>query len=197
MKKLPAEFYLRPNVCQIAEELIGKLLIFQNSGVRKMGRIVEVEAYEGIIDQASHSFNGKRTPRNEHMYLPGGHSYVYICYGIHHLLNVVTGKKNVPDAVLIRGLDPITDDKDSTNSILEISGKGPGRLTRYLGINKSHSGISLTGTVLYLADDGYPPAPREIGVSKRIGIDGSGPARDYPYRYYLKGNLNVSGSPTQ
>ena len=197
MKKLSAEFYLRSNVCQIAKELLGKVLVFHDSEYCKMGRIVEVEAYEAFTDQASHSYNGKRTPRNEHMYLRGGHSYVYICYGVHHLLNVVTGKKEVPDAVLIRGLEPITIDKHITKPIMEVSGKGPGKLTRYLGINKSHSGIPLTGSVLFIADDGFLPASQYIGISTRIGIEGSGPARDYPYRYYLKGNLNVSGSPNR
>ena len=99
MKILPIEFYDKKDVVSIAKELIGKIIITCFKGVNTSGRIVETEPYIGITDKASHSFGGKRTARNEHMYTEPGTAYVYICYGMHHLFNVVTNKKDVPDAV--------------------------------------------------------------------------------------------------
>ena len=107
MKKLPIQFYERADVVLIAKELIGKIIVTNFNGVITSGRIVETEAYIGLTDKASHSFGGKRTARNEHMYAPAGTSYVYICYGMHHLFNVVTNKKNIPDAVLLRAVEPL------------------------------------------------------------------------------------------
>src|SRR5882757_11040194 len=107
MKKLPQSFYNRKNVVSIARELIGKILVTNFDGIATSGRIVETEAYVALTDKASHSFGGKRTSRNEHMYAAAGTSYVYICYGMHHLFNVVTNKKGIPDAVLIRAVEPI------------------------------------------------------------------------------------------
>lgn len=107
MKKLGIEFYAQKNVVAIASALIGKVLVTKFDGVITSGRIVETEAYIGHTDRASHSFGGRRTPRNEHMYAEAGTAYVYICYGMHHLFNVVTNKKNIPDAVLIRALEPM------------------------------------------------------------------------------------------
>ena len=98
MKKLPAEFYKRADVVKIAKELLGKILVTKFDGIITSGRIVETEAYIGHTDRASHAYNGKRTARNEHMYAVSGTSYVYICYGLHHLFNVVTNEKNIPDA---------------------------------------------------------------------------------------------------
>ncbi|HNH23092.1 MAG TPA: DNA-3-methyladenine glycosylase, partial [Ferruginibacter sp.] len=102
MKKLPLQFYDRTDVIAIARELLGKIIVTRFDGLISSGRIVETEAYIGLTDRASHSFHGRRTPRNEHMYAAPGTAYVYICYGMHHLFNVVTNKKDVPDAVLIR-----------------------------------------------------------------------------------------------
>ena len=108
MKKLPGQFYKRTDVVAIAKELIGKVIVTHFNGLVTSGRIVETEAYIGFTDGASHSFAGKRTARNEHMYADAGTSYVYICYGMHHLFNVVTNTKNIPDAVLIRAVEPLT-----------------------------------------------------------------------------------------
>ena len=107
MKKLPIQFYERKDVLLIAKELIGKIIVTNFEGTITSGRIIETEAYVGLTDRASHSFGGKRTTRNEHMYSVAGTVYVYICYGMHHLFNVVTNKKDIPDAVLIRALEPI------------------------------------------------------------------------------------------
>lgn len=199
MKKLPLSFYDRDDVVQIAKDLLGKILVTKFDGLLTSGRIVETEAYVAITDKASHSYGGRRTQRNEHMYAAAGISYVYICYGMHHLFNVVTNKKDVPDAVLIRAVEPM----DGINIMLQRTGKkrldntltkGPGNLSRALGIDKAHSGIKLTGNRVFLADDGYTAALK-TGASKRIGIDGAGEDATLPYRFYIKGNKYVSGRP--
>jgi DNA-3-methyladenine glycosylase len=107
MRKLGIDFYQRSNVLQIAKELLGKILVTKWGGIETSGRIVEVEAYNGIIDKASHASGGRRTSRNEVMYGKGGVAYVYLCYGIHHLFNVVTNEQETPHAILIRALEPL------------------------------------------------------------------------------------------
>jgi DNA-3-methyladenine glycosylase len=148
LKKLTIDFFDRDNVLQIARELLGKIITTKFDGIITSGRIVETEAYTAVADKASHAFGGKRTARNEAMYSPAGTSYVYICYGMHHLFNVVTNKKDIPDAVLIRAVEPIkgidvmlqrTGKKKIDNTLT----KGPGNVGKALGINKQHSGISL------------------------------------------------------
>src|SRR5262245_1386965 len=106
MPKLQRSFYLRENVLKIAEELLGKFLVTKFNGVITSGMITEAEAYAGVIDSASHAFKGRRTERTEIMYALGGTAYIYLCYGIHHLFNVVTNEEDVPHAVLIRALEP-------------------------------------------------------------------------------------------
>ena len=105
-KKLETGFYLRDNVLQITQELIGKFLVTEIDGTITSGMITEAEAYNGVIDKASHAYGGKRTKRNEIMYAEGGVAYVYLCYGIHHLFNVVTNKEDTPEAILIRSIIP-------------------------------------------------------------------------------------------
>ena len=107
MKKLPIEFYRRDNVIAVAKELLGKILVTKFNGIETSGRIVEVEAYNGEIDKASHAYGGRRTNRTEKMYAHGGVCYVYLCYGIHHLFNAVSNDKDIPHAILIRALEPI------------------------------------------------------------------------------------------
>ena len=108
MEKIPVEFYRRKDVLQIARELLGKILVTRFDTIETSGRIVEVEAYNGIVDKASHAFGGRRTNRNEIMYAAGGVAYVYLCYGIHHLFNVVTHSKETPHAILIRAVEPVS-----------------------------------------------------------------------------------------
>ena len=202
MKKLPIQFYERPDVVLIAKELIGKIIVTRFNGVITSGRIVETEAYIGLTDKASHSFGGKRTARNEHMYAAAGTSYVYICYGMHHLFNVVTNKKNIPDAVLLRAIEPL----DGIEFMLKRTGKkildntltrGPGNAGKALGILKDHSGIDLQENNIYILDDGSVFSKKEIGISRRIGVESSGEAALLPYRFYLKGNRFVSGYPNK
>lgn len=202
MKKLAIEFYDRKEVLQIARELLGKVLLTKIDGNTTAARIVETEAYIAITDRASHSYNGRRTARNEHMYAAAGTSYVYICYGMHHLFNVVTNKKDIPDAVLVRAGEPLAGievmlqrtGKKQADALLT---KGPGNLGKAMGISKQHSGINLLGRQIAVYDDGFVVAAGDIGISKRIGVDGAGAAADYPYRFYLKGNRYVSAFPNK
>lgn len=198
MKKLPVQFYRRKNVLLIAKELLGKILASRSEGILTSGRIVEVEAYRGIRDQASHAYGGRRTVRNEVMYGEGGVAYVYLCYGIHHLFNVVTHEKDIPHAILIRALEPL----QGIPEMLRRTGKkqldhtltrGPGNLSKALGIHYSMSGSLLGDKTLNVLDDGYIVPKNSIGVSERIGVDYAGEDALLKYRFYLKGNPFVSG----
>lgn len=190
MKKLPLDFYRRENVLQIAEELLGKLLITHKGGITTSGRIVECEAYGGITDKASHAFGGRRTNRNEVMYGQGGSAYIYLCYGIHHLFNVVTNLKNIPHAILIRSLEPVEGIKDmlfrsAKKQVDNTLTRGPGNLSKALGIYTSDSGTALTGKNIFLADDGFRYSKKEIFTSPRIGVDYAGKDAALPYRFYI------------
>lgn len=198
MRKLPLSFYERDNVLLIAKELLGKVLITKWNGIVTSGRIVECEAYNGVTDRAAHAFGGRRTARNEVMYGNAGTAYVYLCYGIHHLFNVVTNKKEIPNAILIRALEPIEGipmmmkrrrKKKFDYSIT----KGPGSLAEALGITADKNGFSLRSKQLFIADDGFIPDKKAITKSPRIGVDYSGEAAAYPYRFFIKGNPFVSG----
>ena len=200
LKKLPLSFYRRDNVLQIARELIGKILVTQWNGITTSGRIVECEAYAGVMDKASHAYGGRRTNRNEIMYGEGGYAYVYLCYGIHHLFNVVTHTKDIPHAILLRSLEPLK----GIPEMLKRTGKekadytltrGPGNMSKALGILTSQSGMLLNGKELFLADDGFNYAAKDIAASPRIGVDYAGEDALLPYRFYVKGNAYVSGKP--
>lgn len=200
MKKLSIEFYKRSDVLQIARELLGKIVVTKWNDTITSGRIVEVEAYAGIIDKASHAYGGRRTARNEVMYADGGVAYVYLCYGIHHLFNVVTHNKEIPHAILIRALEPIK----GIDTMLQRTGKekldhtltrGPGNLSKAMGLYTANSGHSLSSKELFIADDGFVYAPKEIVASPRIGVDYAGTDALLPYRFYIKGNPFVSGKP--
>lgn len=199
MKKISQSFYDRTDVLQIARELLGKVVVTDINNRYTSGRIVETEAYVGLTDRASHSFNGRRTPKNEHMYSPPGTAYIYICYGIHHMLNVVTNKEGIPDAVLIRAVEPL----EGVDIMLERTHKkqfdhsltrGPGNTGKALGIFRHMSGLFLTDNQIYLCDDGFKINDSEIGNSKRIGVDGAGEDAKLPYRFYIKKNPFVSGN---
>ncbi len=181
-------------------DLLGKIVVTNIEGVVTGGRIVETEAYVGITDKASHSYAGKRTPRNDHMYAQAGTSYVYICYGMHHMLNVVTNEKEIPDAVLIRAIEPL----EGIGTMLVRRGKmkpdsaltrGPGNVAKALGIKKGHSGMNLFGDILYLVSDDFQLNEVDIGCSKRIGVEYAGADALLPYRFYIRGNVFVSGRP--
>jgi DNA-3-methyladenine glycosylase len=199
-KKLGNDFYRRNDVLLIARELIGKVLVTHLDGIRTSGRIVECEAYAGVGDKAAHSFGGRRTSRTETMYSDGGVAYVYLCYGIHHLFNIVTNAKDTPQGILIRSLEPVKGIKDMLlrtgkespdNSLT----RGPGNVTKALGISTSHNAIPVTGTKIYVVDDGFRYPPASIQASPRIGVDYAGADALLPYRFYVKGNGFISGRP--
>ena len=206
MRKLKIEFYQRSDVLKIATELLGKILVTKwnrPDGYRDetSGRIVEVEAYNGVVDKASHAAGGRRTNRNEVMYGEGGVSYVYLCYGIHHLFNVVTNRRETPHAILIRALDPLKGidvmlDRTGKKKFDHTLTKGPGNVSKALGISfRLHSGLSLVSKELFIADDGFEVNKKDIIASPRIGVDYAGKDASLPYRFFIKGNPFVSGRP--
>jgi DNA-3-methyladenine glycosylase len=202
IKKLDNSFYNRPSVVTIARELLGKILVTEFDRKRTSGRIVETEAYNGEIDRASHAWSGRRTRRTEVMYGGGGFAYVYLIYGIHQMFNVVTNAKEVPHAVLVRALDPL----EGIPEMLRRTGKptldntltkGPGNLTKAMGLRTSHTGISLLGKEIYIGDDGYRPRRSEVVAGPRIGVDYAGEDAALPYRFFIKGNPYVSGKASR
>ena len=200
MKKLSLDFYRRGDVLKIAEDLMGKLVVTDWEGVVTSGRIVECEAYAGTGDRASHAAGGRRTNRTEIMYATGGVAYVYLCYGIHQMLNIVTNNQGIPHAILIRGLEPVK----GISTMLFRTGKktadhtltrGPGNVSKALGIHTKHTGMSLRSSELFIADDHFTYEKGQICVSPRIGVDYAGKDALLPYRFYVKGNPYVSGKP--
>ena len=198
MKKLDYYFYSRTDVVNIARELLGKVLVTQWNGVVTSGRIVETEAYRGVTDRASHAWNGRRTGRTEIMYDEGGKGYVYLCYGIHHLFNVVTNIKDTPHAVLVRAVEPL----EGISTMLQRTGKkkpdrtltsGPGNVSKALGLMVSHTGVSLLEDTVFIADDSYELKKKDIIATTRIGVDYAGEDALLPYRFFIRDNIYVSG----
>ncbi|MCZ7610268.1 MAG: DNA-3-methyladenine glycosylase [Ignavibacterium sp.] len=193
---LPKKFYIRP-VLAVAKDLLGKVLIKTESKKMFAGRIVEVEAYDGSIDEASHSYNGK-TKRNEVMFNTGGCLYVYFTYGAHFCSNIVTGKEGYGNAVLIRAVEPLAGidymivnrfnrELKSEKELYNLT-SGPGKVSKAFGFDSSYSGMDLTNSSVYLLDQ-----PRlnsnKVGISKRIGITRS---VDLPWRFFEIGNPYLS-----
>jgi len=187
----------------VARQLLGQQLVRVVHGARLAGTIVEVEAYLGAQDRAAHTFGGRRTPRNESMYLPGGHAYVYFTYGAHYCLNVVCGKKDEGVAVLIRALEP-TEGMDlmfasrtKARSAADLC-SGPGKLAQALQIDRRLDGIDLrVSPVLFIERVRRQPLPENsIVISKRIGLNPDerrvGAWAERPLRFFLKDNLHVS-----
>lgn len=202
MKKLERDFYDRPDVGKIAKELLGKVIVTTFKGIITSGRIVETEAYAGVIDKASHAYGGRRTNRTEIMYGKPGTAYVYLCYGIHHLFNVVTNKHDIPHAILIRAIEPLTGIPDMlirTNKKKQDQTltKGPGNVSKALGIYTLHTGIDLLGNDLFITGEEQRIKPRDILATPRIGVDYAGEDAKLPYRFIIKGNPYVSGKPSQ
>jgi DNA-3-methyladenine glycosylase len=193
MKRLGKDFFLRENVVDISRELIGKFLVTNIQNKLTSGMIVETEAYNGVIDKASHAYNGRRTQRNEIMYGEGGNTYVYLCYGIHHLFNIVTNKKEIPHAVLVRaivpkeGIETVLKRRNQKSITKKIS-NGPGTASQALGIKTKHSGISLNEKLIWVEDRGLKFSAKEIEAGPRIGVDYAGKDALLPYRFRLNDN---------
>ena len=202
MNKLPQTFYLRSNVLQVARDLLGKIIVTRFEEGLTSGTITEVEAYVGATDRASHAYNHRKTTRTSVMYASGGTAYVYLCYGIHHLFNVVTNQIGIPHAVLIRAVEPL----EGIAIMLERRKKikpafaltaGPGAAAQALGIKTMHTGCSLLSDTIWLEDCGIKISRSKIVSGPRIGVDYAGDDAKLPYRFYVKGNLWVSRSAQQ
>ena len=190
MKKLPEAFYLRKDVNLIARELLGKYLITNLDGGLAGGMIMETEAYEGITDRASHAYNNRRTARTEVMFGRGGRAYIYLCYGVHSLFNVVTNAEDIPHAILVRGIFPsdgleIMKARTGKEKLGQSDGIGPGRVSGLLGIHYSLSGTSLLGDKIWIEDRNMLVKETEILTGPRIGVSYAGPDALLPYRYRL------------
>ena len=193
---LTRKFFIRP-VLVVAKDLLGKVLIKKDGNRVLAARIIEVEAYDGKVDKASHSFNGK-TKRNEVMFNEGGYFYVYFTYGAHFCCNVVTGKRNNGEAVLIRAVEPLLGINKmienrfgralkSEKEIYNLT-SGPGKVCKAFGFKKEHSGLDLTNSSVFIVNQ--PKLKKNmIGVSKRIGITKS---VSLPWRFFEIGNPYLS-----
>ena len=200
---LPASYYVSPDVVYLAKDLLGKFLCTRIDGLYCAGKIVETEAYRGPDDRAAHSFNNRRTPRTEVMFWKGGVAYIYICYGMHHLMNVVTGPKDDAHAVLIRALEPVDGiDIMAERRQLDMSDarltKGPGALSVAMGLRSNMTGTPLfkPTSPVWLEDRRITLHEKDICTSKRIGVEGAGEAAHLPWRFFEKGNKYVSAKRT-
>lgn len=201
-KKLPPSFYQRADVVAITKDLIGKIAVTNFDGQLTAGRIVEAEAYNGPHDKAAHSYGNRRTNRTEVMFSAGGVAYIYLCYGIHQMFNIVTNEQDIPNAILIRALEPII----GIDIMLQRSNKtihgadltrGPGNVAKALGLHTRHSGMGLQCDEVYIADDGLKYPEDQIVTTKRIGVDYAEEDALLPYRFIVKGNKYVSGKKSQ
>jgi DNA-3-methyladenine glycosylase len=191
-RKLPLSFYQQDDVIALSQSLIGKYL-FTRLGEDKTltgGMIIETEAYLGAEDKASHAYGNRRTKRTETMFSEGGVAYIYLCYGLHNLFNIVVGKKDIPHAILIRAITP----EIGIDTMLRRRRKprgfpgltnGPGSLCQALGIAKEHDGLLLTGNHIWLEDHGIIIPAENIEASPRIGIDYAEEHALNPWRFKL------------
>lgn len=186
-------FFTRPDPVQVAKDLLGKYLVTQFDGQRTVGKIVETEAYRAPDDRACHAFGNRRTARTEVMFAEGGCAYVYLCYGIHHLFNVVTGPEGMAHAVLVRAVEPV----EGVELMLARRGMerlqpkltaGPGALTQALGIHTSHSGLSLLDPKgsFWLEDRGEQVPAENIIASPRVGVAYAKECALWPWRFRVK-----------
>ena len=195
--KLPLSFYQRNDAVLVARELLGKHVYTNIDGQLTGGVIVETEAYQGPEDRGSHAYNHRRTPRNETMFSAGGVVYMYICYGIHDMLNVVTGTVGSSHAVLIRAVDPrvgVDIMRERRNVFTEDARlcRGPGALAKALGLVKAHNGLNLLEDKIWIEDRGELIEEDDIIASGRVGMNFEGPYKTIPWRFYIRGNKNVS-----
>ena len=188
---LDNEFYQQPTL-ELAVSLLGCTLVRESEEGTTAGIIVETEAYIGPMDKAAHSYNNRRTKRTEIMFHEAGLAYTYVMH-THTLFNVVSGEEGNPEAVLIRAIEPI----EGIDLMVKRRGmpesanltNGPGKLTKAMGINKSDYGHPLTEKPLFISQG---VMPESIAAGKRIGIDNSEEAKDYPWRFWINGNRYVS-----
>jgi len=189
--KLERSFYLRDDVVQISRELIGKVVCSKINGAVTKALITETEAYAGVGDKASHAYGGRRTKRTEPMFAEGGIAYVYLCYGIHHLFNVVTGKAGTPHAILIRAGQPLEGlrvmqrrrgQRPAEKTLLA----GPGSFARALGITTRATGASLLNDRIWIEDHGIAVHQDLIMQGPRVGVDYAEEDAQRPYRFAVR-----------
>jgi DNA-3-methyladenine glycosylase len=195
--KLSRSFYERDEVVQISKELIGKVICTNFDGIQTAGIIVETEAYNGRTDRACHAYPDVRTARTETIYGPPGYAYVYLCYGIHHLFNVVTNREGLADAILIRAIKPIEGEdvmiqRRGKDKLRPIITNGPGKLSQAMGITTSNNESDLLGDIIWIEDRGIEFGEEEIAASPRIGVDYAGEDATLPWRFTVKGSKWVS-----
>lgn len=194
MNALPDSFYVRSDVTRIAKDLVGKVLVSTINGQTTSGLIVETEAYS-YQERGCHAFNSRMTERNQVMFGAGGHAYVYLCYGVHHLFNVVTNVPGKAEAVLIRALQPLTGEPVMMTRMNAINQSritsGPGKLTKALGIDRTLNGATLISSELWI-EMGEKVPLKSIVVTTRIGIDYAGKDARLPWRFYWRGNEWIS-----
>lgn len=194
--RLTQDFFEQRDVVQIAKQLIGKVLITRNQERIVQARIVETEAYS-YKEKGCHAFGGKQTQRNSVMFEPGGVAYVYLCYGIHHLFNIVTNQKGSAEAVLIRAVEPLAgidimkDRRGDLKNDFQLT-SGPGKLTKAMGIDRTWNGKSLSDNEVWVEDDGQIVPEHDILCGPRIGIAYAGEDASLPWRFWLRNNKWVS-----
>ncbi|MDF2845245.1 MAG: DNA-3-methyladenine glycosylase [Herbinix sp.] len=201
MKKLEREFYNRDSIV-VAKELLGKVLVHEIDGQRISAKIIETEAYMGVEDKAAHSYGGRRTSRVEVMYGSPGFSYIFLIYGMYCCFNIVTNEKEIPQAVLIRAVEPLEGTEwmaqrrfgkvfeELTKSQRRGLTNGPGKLCGALSLDRSLNGIDLCGNEIYVEESKNQNF--SVVTTKRVGIDYAEEAKDYPWRFYIEGNEYVS-----
>ena len=202
------DFYRRLDTIQIAKDLLGKVLVTNVEGQTTAGMIVETEAYNGAEDKACHAFGRRFTKRTQVMYMEGGAAYVYLCYGLHHLFNIVTNIADTPHAVLIRAAEPLIGIDTMLHRTSKIKldntlAKGPGNMSKAFGIQKLHTGLLLNTNELFIAEPEFATVKYAIKLpvitaeniiaTPRIGVDYAGEDALLPYRFYVKGDKYVSG----
>ncbi len=184
---LSKAYYQNPDVVFLAKDLLGKILHTQIDGAHVSAMITETEAYNGVVDKACHAYGNRRTNRTASMYTTGGHAYVYLCYGIHYLFNVVVGNEDDPKAVLVRGAvmvsgtETVKQRRKHWDDLI-----GPGKVTQGLGITTAHDLTYLTGQEIWITDPSASIDPKQVQVGPRIGIDYAEEDAMLPYRFWIE-----------
>jgi DNA-3-methyladenine glycosylase len=195
--KLPFSYYLNPDVLFLAKDLLGKVLFTQIDGEITAGVIVETEAYFGVQDKASHAYGGRRTNRTETLYQHGGISYVYLCYGIHNLFNIVSSVQGEPHAVLIRAIEPligldIMETRRKMAATKAAISSGPGSAAKALGIDRTFNEKELTGEEIWIEDHNIRYTPDQIAAVPRVGVAYAQEDALLPWRFFVTDNKYVS-----
>jgi DNA-3-methyladenine glycosylase len=195
--KIAGSYYQSDDVVALSKDLLGKYLLTCIDSVTTGGYIVETEAYNGVIDKASHAYGNRQTPRTKTMFMQGGIAYVYLCYGIHEMFNIVTSAEGQPHAILIRAINP-TDGLDVMlfrRNMLAAKRNitmGPGSVAKALGISRNINAFSLQSDTIWIEDRGLVFPDGSIASVPRIGVSYAAEDAFLPYRFYVRGNPYVS-----